>query len=206
VKKPHIARIVTSIQPATEQSQVEHAMRLAIAASDAKAVRDLRERLSLLGPGGLSPAAKWTRRDAIQILHAMADFIKFITADHRPDKKDEDKTIFEIVEDFRDHRTARALRELATALADLDEGKIDERLKKTEKMRGRALTALARQNINRWLAAVEITLARDKTLTRAAARKEVAVQLKDLGIKFLGKPITAKNLDSWKREPPGKRK
>ncbi len=107
---------------------------------------------------------------------------------------------------MREHSTTTVLRQLGTALADLDQGKIDERLQKTEKKRGRALTALERQTIDTLMVAVEGIRTRGKKLTRPAAQKELAASLRRRGFKFHGKLVTDKNLANWRRALPGKRK
>jgi hypothetical protein len=190
VKKPDVSKTLT---PSAEQSLVERALQVARAASDTKAVDDLRERLS-----ELSPAPEWTRSDAIRILAAVADFVGEIM----------DTALAEsggmlIV---REHSTTNVLRQLGTALADLDQGKIDERLKhNTEKKRGAAYTALERQKILSLLVAVA-SIRGAKKLTWPVAEKQLAASLSRRGFMFRGKLIRAKNLKNWRRAPPGKRK
>jgi hypothetical protein len=189
VKKPDVSKTLT---PSAEQSLVERALQVARAASDTKAVDDLRERLS-----ELSPAPEWTRSDAIRILAAVADFVGEIMDTALPES---DGMLI-----VREHSTTTLLRQLQTVLADLDEGKIDKRLKKTKENRGAAYTALERQKIDSWLVAVE-GIRRVKKLSLPAAQKQLAASLRLRGSKFRGKLITATNLKSWRRAPPGKRK
>jgi hypothetical protein len=109
VKKPGLGNIVPSTQPPTEQSLVERALQVAHAVSDTKAVDDLREKLSELAPGVLSPTrTEWTRSDAIRILAAAADFVGEIMDTVLP----ESQGMLIVIE----HRTTTTLRQLGTAL------------------------------------------------------------------------------------------
>ena len=146
----------------------------------------------------MSPASKWTRSDAIRILAAVADFVGEIMDTVLPES--------EGMLTVSEHRTTTTLRQLGTALADLDDGIVDKRFKTAENKKGAAYTTLERQTIDIWMVAVEAILTRDMKLTRRDAEKKLAASLGRQGFKFRGKPITAANLDSWRRQPPGKRK
>ena len=161
--------------------------------ADLAAVRRLRSKLDALIPPSDS-VTTWNRRLATQVLDAAADHFGDLT-----DVPTGDSGTAVVM-----HLATNVLQDLAMMLRDLDHGQVDNRLKPPKGLGGAALGTNERQLVTGWLAFVN-ALRHCKGMTVLQAEKAVAHALKEEGVRFRGRPVTATNLASWRRARPGKR-
>jgi hypothetical protein len=161
---------------------------------DLLTVAELRESLSKLAPEGVS-SRKFDRKNIVPILKVIGAAVGAIM---NTEIATEESTVIFV------HTTSQLLTELAEALGDLDRGLVDAWPRPENNGGSRQYNTRERATISFCLETVSIYQSMKRT-TLAEAEKQVSVFVERMGIKIRGKRVTAKNLNSWRRHPPGSR-
>jgi hypothetical protein len=161
-----------------------------------EAISALREKLEELCPA-TDHQHMWERKHFVDTLNAITNFVGNIMDTALPSSDDG-------LDIIQQHPATELLSKLSAALKRLDEGYVVEILQPTDPKGGSTYNASDRLVIHTCLMSVNI-LANVKDITIKDAQQRVGKALNELGIKVRGKHVTKKNLDSWRRAPPGSR-
>ena len=161
----------------------------------------MRERLTALyqntHPGSRKgSAAPWDRQLAIQVLQIVGEMVN-ATMDEEQ-RVDDELTIIHV------HPAGELLRNLGSALNELDLGSVDPRLKPSGGGSGRRYSKLETEQVENFLSFAKI-LRRARGMTHKQADIAVAKAAQKIGLSFRGAPVEAKTIAGWRRERPGER-
>jgi hypothetical protein len=157
------------------------------------AIQSMRKLLHKLGDK--IDESGWTREQAAEILEIIAVGLSPLIDTELKNPTDDLRVI-------ETHAASQVLTDLASALRDIKHGNVDGRFRAPEGLGGSAYSSSERANVNTFLAFVDWVKSYGD-VSYPNAEKSVANTLKTNGTKFRGKPITATNLRSWRRAPPG---
>ncbi|MEI7711844.1 MAG: hypothetical protein WCI94_10455 [Rhodospirillales bacterium] len=158
---------------------------------DSKVVRALRARLDEICRTH-GPTQNFTRADVIEIFDALAETVGAVM---------DTESVHDDITIIHQHTTTQLVRQVVTAIQELDKGVVDEWLRPTgsvgsSKYKPRELDSIRTALETVWFfrTANRIKLAEAEKLAAEFCRK--------WRIKVRGKEITARKLQGWRRMPP----
>jgi hypothetical protein len=161
----------------------------------------MRQRLTTLYQSTHSNSSKgsvvpWDRQLAIQVIQIVGEMVSATM--------DEEKIVDDELTIIHVHPAGELLRNLGSALNELDLGSVDPRLKPSGGGSGRRYSKLETAQVENFLNFAEI-LRSARGMTHKQANIAVAKAAQKIGLSFRGAPVEAKTIAGWRRERPGKR-
>jgi hypothetical protein len=141
-------------------------------------------------------AAPWDCHHAIQVLQIVSEMVSATM--------DEEQHIDNEITIIHVHPSGDLLRNLGSALNELDLGSVDPRLKPSGGGSGRRYSKLETAQVEKFLNFAKI-LRSARGMTHKQADIAVAKAAQKIGLSFRGAPVKAKTIAGWRRERPGER-